>query len=123
MKKKFYLRRNILITLFPAILLFISMHMQAQNIPEKDVINTTEGPAEITFIGHGSLMIVFQGKVVHVDPFSQLTDYSVLPKADLILITHEHGDHLDLKAIQAIKKDNTQIYCTEKCVSSLPAEK
>ncbi len=52
--------------------------VQARNPPEKDVINTTGGPAEITFIGHGSLMIVYQGKVVHVDPFSKLTDYSVL---------------------------------------------
>jgi L-ascorbate metabolism protein UlaG (beta-lactamase superfamily) len=123
MKKKLYIRRNILVALIPVLLLFITLPLPAQNIPEKDVINTTEGPAEITFIGHGSLMIVFQGKVVHVDPFSQLTDYSVLPKADLILITHEHGDHLDLKAIQTIKKDNTQIYCTEKCISSLPAGK
>ncbi len=123
MKKKLYIRRSILINLFPLFLFFISMQMQAQNTLEKDVINTTGGPAEITFIGHGSLMIVFQGKVVHIDPFSQLTDYSVLPKADLILITHEHGDHLDLKAIQAIKKDNTQIYYTEKCAGSLPGGK
>jgi L-ascorbate metabolism protein UlaG (beta-lactamase superfamily) len=97
--------------------------MQARNTLEKDVIITSEGPAEITFIGHGSLMIVFQGKVVHVDPFNILTDYSVLPKADIILITHEHGDHLDLKAIQTIRKENTQIYYTEKCATSLSGGK
>jgi L-ascorbate metabolism protein UlaG (beta-lactamase superfamily) len=104
-------------------MLFPGMPMQAQNPFEKDVINTSGGPAEITFIGHGSLMIVYQGKVVHIDPFSQLADYSTLPKADLILITHDHGDHLDLKAIQAVRKDNTQIYYTEKCVSTLPGGK
>jgi L-ascorbate metabolism protein UlaG (beta-lactamase superfamily) len=120
MKKQLFLKKNILNSLLLVILVYISINMQAQNSLEKDVINTTEGPAEITFVGHGTLMIVYQGKVVHVDPFSKLTDYSVLPKADLILITHEHGDHLDLKAIQAIKKDNTQIYYTEKCASSLP---
>lgn len=122
MKKLSRINRNLNYLL---IVFFISagMRLQAQNIPEKDVINTSEGPAEITFIGHGSLMIVFQGKVVHIDPFSTLTDYSVLPKADLILITHEHGDHLDLKAIQVIRKDNTQIFYTEKCANSLSGGK
>jgi L-ascorbate metabolism protein UlaG (beta-lactamase superfamily) len=119
MKKPMPIKRNIMNSLLLVLILFMSIHMQAQNALEKDVINTSEGPAEITFIGHGSLMLVYQGKVVYVDPFSMLTNYPVLPKADLILITHEHGDHLDLKAIQAIKKDNTQIYCTEKCASSL----
>jgi L-ascorbate metabolism protein UlaG (beta-lactamase superfamily) len=119
MKKQLIFKRNILNSLLLVFLSFIGMHLKAQNVPEKDIINTTGGPAEITFIGHGSLMIVYQGKVVHVDPFSQLTDYPVMPKADLILITHEHGDHLDLKAIQAIKKDNTKIIYTEKCVSTL----
>jgi L-ascorbate metabolism protein UlaG (beta-lactamase superfamily) len=123
MKKKNYIRRNSVKILLPAVLLFAGMQMQALNAPEKDVINTSEGPAEITFIGHGSLMIVFQGKVVQVDPFSAQTDYSVLPKADIILITHEHGDHFDLKAIQAIRKDNTRIYYTEKCAASLAGGK
>jgi L-ascorbate metabolism protein UlaG (beta-lactamase superfamily) len=36
-------------------------------------------------------------------------DYATLPKADLILITHEHGDHLDMKAIQAVSTTNTGI--------------
>jgi L-ascorbate metabolism protein UlaG (beta-lactamase superfamily) len=119
MKKPMPIKRNIMNSLLLVLILFMSIHMQAQNALEKDVINTSEGPAEITFIGHGSLMLVYQGKVVYVDPFSMLTNYPVLPKADLILITHEHGDHLDLKAIQAIKKDNTQIYYTEKCANSL----
>jgi L-ascorbate metabolism protein UlaG (beta-lactamase superfamily) len=120
MKKQFFINRKILNSLLPAFLLIVNMNMHAQSTLEKDVINTTGGPAEITFIGHGSLMIVYQGKVVHVDPFSQLTDYSVLPKADLILITHEHGDHLDIKAVKAIRKDDSQIYYSEKCAISLP---
>ncbi len=119
MKKIIVFKRIIMNSLFPVFLACISLAIQARNLPEKDVINTTEGPAEITFIGHGSLMIVFQGKVVHVDPFGMQTDYSVLPRADLILITHEHGDHLDLKAVQAIKQDNTQVMYTEKCAGSL----
>ncbi len=40
----------------------------AQSSFEKDCFNTSEGELEITFIGHGTLMLTFQDKVVHVDP-------------------------------------------------------
>ncbi len=74
----------------------------------KDVFKTNKGDLEIWFIGHGSLMFNYNGKNIHVDPFSRMADYSTLPKADLILITHEHGDHLDQNAINAIQKDDTR---------------
>jgi L-ascorbate metabolism protein UlaG (beta-lactamase superfamily) len=80
---------------------------------ETDVIPTATGDLKITFIGHGTLMFTCGGKVVHVDPWSQLADYGKLPKADLVLITHEHRDHLDLKALDAIRKDGTVVVSTE----------
>ncbi len=82
---------------------------------EKDVFKTSKGNLEITFIGHGTLMMEFNGKVIHIDPVSWYADYTEMPKADLILITHEHGDHLDAKAIKSIKTDNTEIVLTEIC--------
>ena len=82
---------------------------------EKDVFKTSEGELAITFIGHGTLMLEFNGKVIHVDPVSQYADYESMPKADLVLITHEHGDHLDSKAIDAVKKESTRIVLTESC--------
>ena len=87
---------------------------------EKDVIKTTTGDLEITFIGHGSLMLKFGSKIVHVDPYSKLADYAKLPKADLIFLTHEHKDHLDPAALQQVTTAKTLVVLTEKCAESVP---
>jgi len=80
-----------------------------QRQPQEDIIKTGGGDLKITCIGHGTLMFTFGGKVIHVDPVSSAADYANLPKADLILITHEHGDHLDAKAIQAVSTAQTVV--------------
>lgn len=93
--------------------------LNAQEAYEKDVIKTTAGDLEITFLGHASLMLRLNGKVIHVDPFSRVADYSKLPKADLIVITHEHADHLDTAAIGLVRSGDTRIVLTEQCAKKL----
>lgn len=87
---------------------------------QEDTLQTTAGPLTITFIGHGTLMLTFKGKVYHIDPWTNLADYSALPKADVILVTHDHSDHLDAKAIKAICQDKTQIIASPSCEDKLP---
>jgi L-ascorbate metabolism protein UlaG (beta-lactamase superfamily) len=98
---------------------FGTTSVRADNGLEKDVIKALSGDLEITFIGHGSLMMTFGGRIIHIDPYSQVGDYSDLPAADLVIITHDHGDHLDLKAINAIRSDKTQIVLTAKCAEKV----
>jgi L-ascorbate metabolism protein UlaG (beta-lactamase superfamily) len=86
---------------------------------EKDMFQTSGGNLEITFIGHGTLMFGFAGKIIHVDPVGKYADYAQLPKADMILITHEHSDHLDLKAVETLRKDKTVIILSETCAKQI----
>jgi L-ascorbate metabolism protein UlaG (beta-lactamase superfamily) len=86
---------------------------------EEDTFKTSKGDLKITFIGHGTLMFTFGGKVIHVDPVSREADYADFPKADLILVTHEHGDHLDPGVIQILRTEKTDIILTEKCAEKV----
>ncbi len=86
---------------------------------EEDIIKTSAGELKITFVGHGTLMFSFGGKVIHIDPVSREANYNKMPKADLIMITHEHGDHLDPKAIKTIRKEDTEIVLTEICAKDV----
>lgn len=101
-----------------SLMLFISP-AHSMEIFEKDTISTSAGDLVITFIGHGSLMFTFNGKTIHVDPYSRLADYDQLPEADFILITHHHRDHLDLNAIEKVDQETSKIILTDKCAQQL----
>jgi L-ascorbate metabolism protein UlaG (beta-lactamase superfamily) len=99
--------RCIFLTALLSSMLLIAAY--AQKKFQEDVFKTSGGEVKIAFIGHGTLMLTYVGKVIHVDPVSMFGDYGTLPKADLILVTHEHGDHLDINAIKAASTADTTV--------------
>jgi L-ascorbate metabolism protein UlaG (beta-lactamase superfamily) len=63
---------------------------------------TSAGPLKITIVQHAGFLMEAGGQVVAVDPAQGSWDD--LPKADLILITDIHGDHLAPANISKLKK-------------------
>ena len=82
-----------------------------------DTIGTSDGRLQITFLGHASLEMDFHGRNIYIDPSSEVADFSKMPKADIILFTHEHSDHFDLKALEELKEENTLVVLTEICAA------
>ncbi len=85
----------------------IVLHADASN-QQVDVMHTSQGELRIRPMYHGSVMLEFGGKVIHVDPWSQ-GDYTGAPQADLIVVTHTHADHLDRMMIDKLRKAATII--------------
>lgn len=104
--------RALIIILLFSLLLFSMLYSQNY---EQDIFSTSKGPLKITFFGHASLMLEWAGQIIQVDPVSQFADYSQLPKADLILVTHDHYDHFDPKAINLLSHEKTLVILTQKC--------
>jgi len=76
----------------------------------KDTLSSPTGDVIITFIGHGSLLFEWQGKKIYIDPSSRKADLYQFPKADMIFVTHHHGDHCDPAALKALTQDKTKTF-------------
>jgi len=109
--------------IFLAIVLtsMISMeNLKAQNISNETVTAKDGKPIEFYFIKHGSVYFTYDGIVFYVDPVSYPNiDYGQLPKADYILITHDHYDHFDTNVIELIAKPTTAIIGNQEVKNKL----
>ena len=105
--------------IIPACVVLMGFAAAARGDFKTDTIKTSQGNLEITFLGHASLMFGFKGKIIHVDPFGPMADYSKLPKADMVLLTHHHRDHLDPKALESIRTQKTILVLTEACAEKI----
>lgn len=103
-----------------ALLLLAAAWLPAQERagPKSDTVATSAGDLRITPVLHASLMLEWNGRVIDVDP-SGAEYYAGLPKADLILITDTHGDHLDPKAMAVVTKEDTIIVASEAAARTI----
>lgn len=91
---------------------------------EVDVFKTKSGKTvKFHALVHASIRIEYDGKEIEIDPVTKLgnktIDYSAMPKADYIFVTHEHGDHFDREAIKQLTGEKTQLITNKRCADML----
>ena len=87
---------------------------------EVDVFKTKSGKTvKFHALVHASIRIEYDGKEIEIDPVTKLgnktIDYSAMPKADYLFLTHEHGDHFDKEAIKLLTGEKTQLVMNKRC--------
>lgn len=81
----------------------------------------TKGGKAVRFhaLMHASIRIEYDGREIEVDPVAQLrdrkVDYTAMPKADLLLVTHEHADHYDAPTLRLLSTPGTQLVINKRC--------
>lgn len=108
--------KNIL-TIFIAIFVVSAVHSQ----PLKgDRINTQAGDLTIHPIIHGTFALEWNGIIIYNDPYGGAEKFEEIPDADLILITDIHGDHLDLKTLDALNTTKAIFIVPQAVADKMP---
>ncbi len=87
--------------------------------PQDTIETRSGGKLRITFFAHSSLMFEYGGKHIYVDPVKSSADYASLPKADVILVTHDHYDHFDIPVIELLSTPATVFIGNKSAVEQL----
>ena len=88
---------------------------------------TTKSGKTVKFytLMHACIRIEFDGKEIQIDPVQKLgnrtVDYTAMPKADYIFVTHEHGDHYDANAIKQLSAEKSQLVMNKRCADMFGA--
>lgn len=87
---------------------------------EVDVFKTKSGKSvKFYALMHSCIRIQYDGKEIEIDPVAKLggrvVDYSAMPKADYLFVTHEHSDHYDSTTIALLSKEQTQLIMNQRC--------
>lgn len=86
-----------------------------------DSIETDAGPLIVHPVNHASVVLDGPAGVIYVDPVGDPGQYAELPAPDLILVTHEHGDHYNEATLTALRQDGTHLIANP-AVSGMLAE-
>ena len=101
---------------------FFALSSLAYSATAAQVFPTSAGEVKITPLYHASTLIEAGGKVIYLDP-AKPAKFAGLPKADLILITDIHGDHMDPESIAEISKAATDILAPPAVVATVTTAK
>lgn len=90
--------------------------------PAPDKIKTSKGTLTLQPVLHGSLVMTWDNKTIYVDPYGGAGGFEGLAAPDLVLITDIHGDHMDVKTLDAIETSQAKLVVPQAVADQLPAK-
>jgi L-ascorbate metabolism protein UlaG (beta-lactamase superfamily) len=102
--------------------LILAIAPSARSETSTQTFPTSAGPVKITPLFHASTLIEAGGKTIYLDP-AKPANFAGHPKADLILITDIHQDHMDPDSIAAISQPSTEIFAPPAVVVTVKTAK
>jgi len=108
-------------TLITFLFAFLIIKSNAQ-LTTPDTIATSKGNIIVQPIFHAALVLKWNDKSIYIDPFNGVDAYKTLQKPDLVLITDIHGDHMDMKTLQALDLSAATFIVPQAVADKLPAE-
>src|ERR1035438_513719 len=117
-----FIMKMMLAAVFCAFTFLLMLVPPTHAAAEPQVFPTSTGPVKITPLNHASTLIEAGGKTIYLDP-AKPAKLTGLPKADLILITDIHGDHMDPDSIKNASKADTEIFAAPAVVQTVTSAK
>jgi len=108
--------------MFPMKSALLALAFSVTAVAQTQTFTTSAGDVKITPLYHASTLIQAGGKTIYIDP-AKPAKLTGLPKADLILISHIHGDHFDPDSLATLSQPSTQILAPASVVAKYPAAK
>ncbi|MDQ3291436.1 MAG: MBL fold metallo-hydrolase [Bacteroidota bacterium] len=106
--------------LFAFLFAFTFLQANAQR-PAPDKLETKKGVVTIQPVLHGSVVFTWNNKTIYVDPYGGAEAFAGLAAPDLILLTDIHGDHTDVKTLEAINTSKAKFVVPSAVAEMLPA--
>ena len=88
-------------------------------IGQADVLPTPAGDIKMTPILHATMVLEWQDKTIYIDPYGGADKFSDFDDADLVFITHAHGDHLNKETLAGLNLSETQLIAPKSVVNEL----
>ncbi|MDO8486199.1 MAG: MBL fold metallo-hydrolase [Candidatus Staskawiczbacteria bacterium] len=108
-----------LLTSVFVVVLFIGAFLFINKNNKQNAMDNNGG-IEIIPIEHATMVLKWAGKVIYVDPVGGASSFMGQSAPDMILLTHDHSDHFDVKTLQALSKDKTLIVAPMKVADLVP---
>lgn len=86
----------------------------SQSLPPVD-----SGKISVSPIYHGSLVLGWEGKTIYIDPYGGADRFDCVPEADIVCITHAHGDHLNDETLAGLDLKNAQLVAPASVVEKI----